>query len=244
MALVQALPQEFAQRIGPAVAQRAKNLAPIVWNATKQGFKEGAKAGVKSLLRPSAKSKYLSFNNIGSLANPPDGNIQAEINANLEEAKARSDSPTPFLNAIIGEKRRRGIQNTLRTSSRSPSPSPPRGYLGPVGIQGWQFSKEASKFKNLAQSRSPSPISIRNPNLLTPEQLSSIQEKIKAGQLPASALKNIENLTNENKEELERFGLPGAKMRKTNENLSGGRRRTRRRGRRALSRSRSSRRRH
>jgi hypothetical protein len=243
MALVQALPQEFTQRIGPAVAQRAKEFAPLVWNAAKQGVKEGAKAGVKSLLRPSAKSKYSSFNSITNLANPPDGNIQAIIDANLEEAQARSGRKTAFLDAVIGSNRVNKLQKSFQDRSRSPSPSlSPRSYLAPIGIQGWQHSQDASRFRNLAKSRSPSPIAIQNPTLLTNDQISSIKERVESGELPASVLKNRNNLTNAEKEELKELGL--YKAPKVNKNLMGGRRKTRRLRKRSTSRSRSSRRRH
>jgi hypothetical protein len=147
-------------RIAPAAAQRFKNLAPAVWNAAKEGVVQGAKNGVKSLLRPTAKSKYLSVNSITNLAHPPGGNIQALIDENIAAAQKRQGSNTAFLNSIIGKNRVQGIQKAFQqknTTRRSSSP--------PAAL--WNM-KTRKRFEELAAQKMPNrgedpmPIPLKN----------------------------------------------------------------------------------
>jgi hypothetical protein len=146
-------------RIAPAAAQRFKNLAPAVWNAAKEGVVQGAKNGVKSLLRPTAKSKYLSTNSITNLAHPPGGNIQALIDENIEAARIRQGSDTPFLNTFIGKNRVQRLQKGVQKNTTRRSSSPPPAL--------WNM-KTRKRFQELAAQKMPNkgedpmPISLKN----------------------------------------------------------------------------------
>lgn len=89
--------QDFGKMARPALAQAAQTYGPAVAAGVKKGIKEG----VLSLRNPQKASKYFSINSVEDLAKSP-GNISAMIDENISAAAARTTSQTPFLNSLAG----------------------------------------------------------------------------------------------------------------------------------------------